>query len=331
VTDVTTNALGTAATPPGRRRTNRRAWQRRRAVAFLLAPWLIGFLAFFVFPMVTNTYLSFTRYDLINKPQWIGLLNYRFMNNSDPLIGPALRNSLWLMFVMVPLNVIFAFSMAMMLTRAKRGLGVFRTIFYLPTLAPAVSATLGFVYLLNPGTGPVNTLLRAIGMDNPPLWFEEPTWSKPSLVLLSLWGAGNAIIIFLAAILDVPITLYESADLDGANAFQRLRYITLPTISPVILFSIIIGVIETMQYFTQAYIASTVTGGGAGSLEANSLGYPQQSTLFYTVLLYNQGFRFFNMGYAAAMATVMFLVAFVLTVLILRTSKNWVHHAGEES
>jgi multiple sugar transport system permease protein len=295
-----------------------------------MAPWMLGFAIFFVIPLVTNVYLSFQRYNLVNPPQFIGLKNFKFMMDSDPNIGPAIKNSLWLMLVMVPCNVLFAFSMAMILTRARRGLGFWRTVFYLPTLAPAVSATLGFVYLLNPETGPVNVIFDKLGFQGP-LWFDEPRWSKPSLVLLAMWGSGNMIIILLAALLDVPITLYESAAIDGANPVQRLRYITLPTISPVILFAVVIGVIDSLQYFTQAYIVSTVTGGGAGNLEANGLGYPEQSTLFYPLQMYQQGFRYFNMGYAAAMATLMFLVALLVTLVILRTSRHWVHHQGQES
>jgi multiple sugar transport system permease protein len=217
-----------------------------------------------------------------------------------------------------------------MLTRAKRGVGFFRTVFYLPALIPPVAATLGFVYLLNPSTGPVNTLLAKIGITGP-LWFNDPSWAKPSLVLLSLWGIGNIMIIFLAAVLDVPQHLYESAELDGAGAFQRLRWVTLPLISPVILFAIVLGVIQALQYFTQAYVAASVAGGSASAAGTQSnleLGYPQGSTLFYPVLLYYQGFRFFNMGYASAMAILLLLVAFSATLLILRNSRRWVHYQG---
>jgi multiple sugar transport system permease protein len=193
-----------------------------------------------------------------------------------------------------------------------------------------VAATLGFVYLLNPSTGPVNTLLAKIGISGP-LWFNDPSWAKPSLVLLSLWGIGNIMIIFLAAVLDVPQHLYESAELDGAGPFQRLRWVTLPLISPVILFAIVLGVIQALQYFTQAYVAASVAGGSASAAGTQSnleLGYPQGSTLFYPVLLYYQGFRFFNMGYASAMAILLLLVAFSATLLILRNSRRWVHYQG---
>jgi multiple sugar transport system permease protein len=216
-----------------------------------------------------------------------------------------------------------------MLARARRGVGVFRTIFYLPALAPPVAATLGFVYLLNPSTGPVNTILEHLGIDGP-LWFNSPSWSKPSLVLLGLWAVGNMMIIFLAAVLDVPRELYESAELDGAGALRRLRWVTLPTISPVILFAVVIGVIEGLQYFTQAFVASTIANGSALTAQepANRLGYPEDSTLFYPVLLYQQGFRYFNMGYASAMAMVLLVVAFAVTTVIIVNSRRWVHYQG---
>ena len=296
-----------------------------------MAPWLIGFSVFFGYPLVMSAYLSFTHYDLLSPPKWIGLANYEYLFNDDPLVGAAVKNTLWLIAIMVPLQVIFAFGVALMLARAKTGVGFFRTIFYLPALAPPVAATLGFVYILNPATGPVNVVLEKLGVEEGPLWFQSPGWSKPSLTLLGLWGVGNIMIIFLAAILDVPKHLYESAELDGAGAWQRLRWVTLPIISPVILFSVVIGVIAALQYFTQAYVAANVASGQAsqaGDQTVNNLGYPEASTLFYPVLLYQHGFRYFNMGYAAALTMLLLLVAFTITLLIIRNSRRWVHYAG---
>ncbi|MGZ4338172.1 MAG: carbohydrate ABC transporter permease, partial [Gaiellaceae bacterium] len=273
---------------------------------------------------------SFTHYDLLSSPKWIGAANYRYLFTQDPQVGDAVKNTLWIIAVMVPLQVVFAFGVAMMLARARRGAGFFRTIFYLPALAPPVAATLAFVYILNPATGPVNVLLKHLGIEGP-LWFQSPSWSKPSLVLLGMWGVGNIMIIFLAAILDVPRHLYESAELDGAGPLQRLRWVTLPTISPVILFSVVIGVIAGLQYFTQAYVAANVASGQAsqaGDQTVNNLGYPEASTLFYPVLLYQHGFRYFNMGYASAMSVLLLVVAFIVTVLIIRNSRRWVHYVG---
>jgi len=319
------------AAASARRRAKRRAtWRKRGTVLLFLSPWVVGFSVFFGYPLVMSAYLSFTSYDLLSPPRWVGLGNYRYLFKDDPEIWTAVKNTLWLVAVLVPLQVLFAFGVATMLARARTGHGFFRTVFYLPALVPPVAATLGFVYLLNPATGPVNTILGKLGIEGP-LWFNDPMWSKPSLTLLGIWGIGNTMVIFLAAILDVPKHLAESAELDGAGPFQRLRWVTLPTISPVILFSVVIGVIAAMQYFTQAYVAAAVAAGQAsqaGSVSTLELGYPEGSTMFYPILLYYNGFRFFRMGYASAMAMLMLVVAFALTLIILGNSRRWVHYQG---
>jgi multiple sugar transport system permease protein len=319
-----------AMTAERRRARRRAAWRRRRLVLLLMTPWILGFSIFFGYPLVMSAYLSFNHYDLLAPPRWIGLANYRYMFNVDPQVWTAIKNTLWLIAVAVPLQVLFAFGVAVMLARAKTGAGFFRTVFYLPALAPPVAATLGFVYILNPVTGPVNTILGHLGISGP-LWFQDPHWSKPSLVLLSLWGIGNTMVIFLAAVLDVPKQLYESAELDGAGLFRRLRWVTLPSISPVILFSVILGVIQGLQYFTQAYVAAGVASGQASQaadVTAGSLGYPLDSTLFYPVLLYQHGFTDFQMGYASAMAMVLLGVSFAVTLVIVLNSRRWVHYGG---
>jgi multiple sugar transport system permease protein len=313
-----------------RRRAKRRAaWRRRGLVLMLLSPWLVGFSVFFGYPLVMSVYLSFTHYDLLGSPRWIGLANYRYLFRTDQQVWPAMRNTLWMICIAVPLQVLFAFGIAMMVSRARRGVGVFRTVFYLPALAPPVAATLGFVYILNPATGPVNTLLGHLGIQGP-LWFQSPDWAKPSLVLLAVWGVGNLMVIFLAAILDVPTHLYESAEIDGAGPLQRLRWVTLPSISPVILFAVVLGVIQGLQYFTQAYVAANIASGQASQAGdiSNTLGYPEGSTLFYPILLYQNGFRNFSMGYAAAMAMVLLVVSLAVTLVILINSRRWVHYAG---
>ena len=295
-----------------------------------MSPWLVGFCVFIGYPLVYSAYLSLHSYDLLSPPRWVGLANYRYLFTEDPEVGTAVRNTLWLVVIAVPLQVLFAFGIAVMVTRARRGAGVFRTIFYLPALAPPVAAALGFVYLLNPATGPVNTMLDKLGIEGP-LWFNDPGWSKPSLTLLGMWGVGTIFVIFLAAILDVPKHLHESAELDGAGALRRLRYVTLPTISPVILFAVVLGVIQALQYFTQAYVAASIAAGQAsqaGTVSTLEQGYPEGSTLFYPILLYYHGFRFFNMGYASAMAMLLLAVAFAVTLIIVRNSRRWVHYSG---
>ena len=286
-------------------------------VLAFLSPWIIGFVVFYVYPMLASLYFSFTHYDILSQPKWVGLSNYKFMFTSDPQFWQAMRNTLWMIIVAVPLQVAFAIGTAMVLTRPKRGKGIYRTVFFLPTMVPVVAATLGFVFLLNPA-GPLDQVLGFLHVPKP-LWFEDPTWAKPGLVMLGLWSIGNTMIIFLAALLDVPKQLYEAADLEGATAWQRFRHITLPMISPVIFFAVITGVIYGFQYFTEGFIAS---GGG------QSLGNPQGSLLFYPSWLYAQGFQFFHMGYASAMAWVLFLITLLCTLVLIRTSRRWVHYQG---
>jgi multiple sugar transport system permease protein len=332
IAPATTGALDRPPSAAGdRRRARKRArWRRRLIVLGFMSPWVVGFGFFVAYPLIATVYFSFTHYDLLEPARWIGTANYEYMFSEDRQIWGAVKNTLWLVAIMVPLKVLFAFGVALMLTRARRGIGFFRAIFYVPALAPPVAATLGFVYLLNPATGPVNTGLEKLGIEGP-LWFNSPEWSKPSLTLLAMWGVGTLMIIFLAALLDVPRHLNESAQLDGAGAFQRLRWVTLPTISPVILFAVVLGVIQALQYFTQAYVAAAIAAGQAsqaGTVSTLEQGYPEGSTLFYPVLLYYHGFRFFNMGYASAMAMVLLLVAFVVTLVIIRNSRRWVHYSG---
>ena len=325
VAEATPSAAGLSTE---RRRARRRAeWRRRRLVLLLMSPWLVGFSVFFGYPLVMSAYLSFNHYDLLSPPRWVGLGNYRYLFGTDPQVWTAVKNTLWIIAVAVPLQVLFAFGIALMLARARRGIGIFRTVFYLPALAPPVAATLGFVYILNPSTGPVNTILGHLGISGP-LWFNDPAWSKPSLVALGIWGVGNTMVIFLAAILDVPRQLYESAELDGAGPLQRLRWVTLPSVSPVILFAVILGVIQGLQYFTQAYVAAGVASGQASQaadVTSANFGYPLDSTLFYPVLLYQHGFSDFQMGYASAMAMLLLVVSLAVTLVIVVNSRRWVH------
>jgi len=300
---------------------------RRLTPWTFLAPALIGIVVFFVYPLLSAVYFSFTKFDLLTVPRWVGMANYRRMGG-DPYLLQSIRNTLWMVAVFVPVRIISAIGLAVLLTQLRRGAGFFRTIFYLPALAPPVAATIAFVYLLKPGTGPVNTFLGHLGIEGP-LWFNSPEWSKPSLVLLGLWGIGDLMIIFLAAVLGVPATLYEAAALDGANAWHRFRYVTLPTIQPVILFAAITGVIYTLQYFDQAAVAGSIASGQAvtGAGISQGFGYPEGSTFTYPLWLYTVGFRYNALGYANAMAIALFVVALAVTVLLLRRAKAF---SGEE-
>jgi multiple sugar transport system permease protein len=212
----------------------------------------------------------------------------------------------------------------LLVARFRRGAGLYRTLFYLPALAPPVAATLAFVFLFKPGTGPVNTLLAQFGVQGP-LWFNSPEWAKPSLVLLALWGVGDLMIIFLAALLDVPQQLYEAAALDGANAWHQFRAVTLPAIAPVLLFAAVTGVIQTLQYFTQAAVAASVASGQAttGGGISSTFGYPENSTFTYPLWLYVVGFRYGALGYANVLAVVLFVVAIIVTAILLRRFRTF--------
>jgi multiple sugar transport system permease protein len=285
----------------------------------MLAPALLGLAVFFVYPLLASIYYSFTRYDLVSDPQWIGLRNYEYLFTQDPNVWTAALNTLWFVAIMVPVKLAFAFAIAGLLARAKRATGLWRTLFYLPALVPPVASVVAFVFLFNPGTGPVNVVLSWFGIPGP-LWFNDPALSKPSLLLLGIWVMGDVMIIFLAGLLDVPRELYEASSLDGATGLQQLRHVTLPTIVPVLVFSLVTGVIAALQYFTEAAVASSVASGRASVGEGlgSQLGYPDNSLLTYTEWLYVRGFSNYQLGYASALAVLLFLVAAAFLVLLLR-------------
>ncbi|MEU2670814.1 sugar ABC transporter permease [Streptomyces sp. NPDC007164] len=307
-----------------------RSKRRRSALrtAAFMSPWLIGFCVFFAYPLISTVYFSFTSYDGFTTPEFSGLKNWSFVLNDYPLFWPALRNTLWLVVVMVTCRVVFGLGVGLLITKIKTGAGVFRTLFYLPYLAPPVAATLGFVFLLNPGTGPVNSILGEIGLPTPG-WFTETTWSKPALTALAVWGVGDLMVIFMAALLDVPKEQYEAAELDGATAFQRFRFVTLPNISPIILFAVVTGIIQTMQYYTQPYVAGKVASGVmGGSGQQFEPGYPDKSTLTLPQVVYNLGFQRFDYGSACVVALILFVLAMAFTALLMRRRSGLIQ-AGE--
>ncbi|WP_214322821.1 carbohydrate ABC transporter permease [Nonomuraea sediminis] len=303
-----------------RRRVRTRCRTRLTVLAFL-APWLVGVAVFFAYPLAATFYFSFTDYTMLDRAHFVGLRNYVYLFAEDPYVWQAIRNTGWFLVVMVPAQVLFALGTALLLTRIKRGAGFFRTLFYLPSLAPPVAATVAFVFLFNPATGPVNRFLSWLGIEGP-LWFSDPGWSKPALVLLALWGSGNVMVILLAALLDVPRELHEAAAIDGASAPQIFRNVTLPSIAPVLLFAVVTGMIQALQYFTQAVVAGTVAAGSADITgSAQVPGYPDGSTLTFPYWLYAQGFQRFNMGYACALAVLLFVVSLGFTALMLRRAR----------
>ncbi|MFZ4155691.1 carbohydrate ABC transporter permease [Streptomyces pseudogriseolus] len=297
-----------------------RAKRRRSALrtAAFLAPWLIGFGVFFAYPLVSTAYFSLMKYNGFGAPTFRGPDNWTYVFRDYPLFWPALRNTLWLVLVMVTCRVVFGLGIGLLVTRLRTGVGVFRTLFYLPYLAPPVAATLAFVFLLNPGTGPVNAVLDGLGLPAPG-WFTDPAWSKPALTALAVWGVGDLMVIFMAALLDVPKEQYEAAELDGASSWQRFRFVTLPNVSPIVMFAVVTGVIQTMQYYTQPLVAGKVASGViGGSGQQFEPGYPDKSTLTLPQLVYNLGFQRFDYGAACVVALVLFALAMAFTALLMR-------------
>ncbi|HYU86997.1 MAG TPA: sugar ABC transporter permease [Kribbellaceae bacterium] len=293
-----------------------------RTVAFL-SPWLVGAGLFFGYPLAATVYFSFMKYDGFTPPTWNGLDNWTYVFTDYPFFWPAMRNTLWLVVVMVTARVVFGLGIGLLITKVKLGAGWFRTAFYLPYLAPPVAATLAFVFLLNPGTGPVNHLVGSVGLPQPG-WFNDPAWSKPALTLLALWGVGDLMVIFMASLLDVPKEQYEAAELDHAGPWQRFRFITLPNISPIVLFAVVTGVIQTMQYYTQPLVAAKVASGVIGRPgQSFEPGYPEKSTLTLPHLVYNLGFQRFDTGSACVVALVLFGLAMAFTAVLMRRGSGF--------
>ena len=276
-----------------------------------LSPWVIGFLVFTLGPFIACIALSFTRYDIVSSPVWVGTANYRRLFTDDPLFWKSLLITVKYAAFAVPLGIAAGVGLALLLNLELRGMSVYRTVFYLPSIVPVVATAVVFVWILNPQIGLVNGLLRNFGVKGP-AWLQDTRWAFWSLVFMSLWGVGGSMIIYLAGLKDIPEHLYEAARIDGASAWQRTRHVTLPMLTPVIFFNLVMGVIHAFQYFTQAYI---MTEGG-----------PEDSTMFYSLYLFNRAWRYLDMGYASAMAWILFLIITLCTGLIFRTHRKWVHY-----
>lgn len=280
------------------------------------ALWVIGLGVFTVYPVLASLYYSFCDYSILQRPVWIGVENYRQLLGDD-VFWLSLRNTLFFTFFSVPLGCVLSLALAVLLNCEVRGRAVFRTFFYLPSIIPAVASSMLWLWILNGEFGVLNQALRPLlspfGL-TAPAWLGDPAWAKPALVLMSLWGVGNSVIIYLAGLQDVPRELLESAELDGAGAVRRFWHVTLPMISPVIYFNVVMGIIGAMQVFTQAFIMS----GGAD-------GNPARSTLFYALYLYSTAFYDLRMGYASAMAWVLFVLIAGLTWVAGRVAARRVH------
>ena len=279
------------------------------------SPWVIGFLVFYAFPLIASMYYSLTDYSILQPGGFIGLSNYTELL-SDQLFWKSLYNTIYFAVLFVPLSIIFGVALAMMLNMKVKGMGIYRTLFFLPTLVPHVALAVLWMWLLNPGFGLVNSVLDTVGISGPS-WLGSLTWSKPSLILMSLWGIGQPVIIYLAGLGDIPEEFYEAAEVDGASWFQRTFHVTLPLLTPVIFFNLVMGIIGAFQQFTLPY---TMTQGQ---------GTPANSLTFYVMYLYDNAFKYFKMGYGSAMAWILFVIIMSLTAIIFITSKRWVHYQGK--
>lgn len=293
-----------------------------RAIAVGLAfisPALIGFFVFYAWPIIQSLYYSFTDYDVLQPPVWSGWENYRDLVD-DRVFGVAMRNTIYMVLIGLPVHIIFDLFMAMLLNARIRGLALYRTIFYLPSITPVVAATIVWLWLFNGQYGIISSILQFFGA--PPIGFlTDPRYTKPSMIFMGLWFGGNTILIYLAGLRDVPRELIESAELDGAGAWRKLWNITLPMITPVIFYTLIINVIGYFQYFTEAWVMTSTREGSAGG--------PANSLLFFAMYLYQSAFQQFKMGYASAQAWVLFLIVLMATVVLFRTS-GWVYYRSEE-
>ena len=291
---------------------NRSLLARREALAFygFISPWIIGFICFTGGPIIASLYYSLTNYTLLSSPHYIGLGNYTALFN-DPLFSTSLYNTFYYTVFFVPLGIIFSFMLALLLNQKVGGLAAYRTVYYLPSIVPAVANSILWIWLLNPQWGLINTVLRMVGIEGPG-WLTSEVWSKPAIILMSLWGVGSWVIIFLAGLQGVPEQYYEAAEVDGATTLARFFHITLPLMTPTIFFTLITGIIGALQVFTQAYI---MTNGG-----------PVNSTLFYSLYLFRNAFNYLKMGYAAAMAWILFVIILILTIIQFRLAQRWVFY-----
>jgi multiple sugar transport system permease protein len=296
--------------------------QRRNQWAGVLfcAPFLIGFLVFTLYPMAASLYWSFTHYDGLNAPRWIGLNNYRFLLTQDDIFRQALGNTLYLVIFGVPVQLLAAFGTALLLTSNIRGMALYRTFYILPAFLPLVPVAYLWSFMFNGEDGIVNLTLGALHLPEPG-WFTDPSFSKPGLILLFVWTIGTTTIIYMAALQDVPDHLYESASIDGAGWFRRLWHITIPMTSPATVFNLITTMIATFQVFATSYVLS---GGNDGSV-----GNPLGSLMFYILYIWQTAFTQLRFGYASAMAWILFLIIMAFTAVLLIVSRRLVYYEGQ--
>ena len=295
--------------------------QRRDLVKGLLfiLPAVIGFLAFTVYPIFQSLYYSFTDYNVLQSPTWVGLENYKDLFH-DRLFIISLRNTAYMVVIGLPIHLVFDFLMALLLNTKIRGLSIYRTIFYLPSITPIVATAVLWLWIFNAQYGLLNTILSALGFSTIG-FLTDPAWTKPSLIFMGMWYGGNTILIYLAALQEVPKELLEAAELDGAGAGSKLWNVILPMVSPVIFYTLVINLIGYFQYFTEAWVMTATRSGSAGG--------PSNSLLFYAMYLYQNAFQFFKMGFASAQAWILFVIVLAVTLMVFRTS-GWVYYRAEK-
>ena len=298
---------------PGARRRMSGAKFRRYLTGYLfISPGILGFIIFTAYPMLFSAIVSFTKYNLLSSPIFIGLANYDRMIQ-DKLFYTALYNTAYYTFIGVPIQIFLALMLAMVLNQKLRGIHVFRTLFYLPTVTPAVASVILFMYMYNPDYGFFNYVVN--WFNGPTInWLGDPSWVKPAFIIMSFWGIGGQMVIFLAGLQSVPLTLQEAASIDGAGVLRRFWHITIPMITPVIFFNLVLGIIGSFQVFTVAFIA---TAGG-----------PVNATLFYVLWLYNHAFVFLRMGYASTLGWVLLFIVMFFTAINFIVGKRWVYYEG---
>jgi multiple sugar transport system permease protein len=289
--------------------------RRLRLGLLFVSPWIIGYCLFYLYPFLATLYYSFTRFTGIGNPVFTGLANYSGLLH-DSLFRTAVFNTFYYTIIEVPFSTAVALGLALLLNMNVRGQAVYRTLFYIPSIVPVVASSLIFVWIFQPSFGIVNDLLSDVHINGPD-WFFSITWSKPTFIILGLWGLGQPMVIYLAALQGVPRELYEVAALEGAGPWQRLRHVTIPMISPVILFNVILSLVLSIQYFTQAQVIESPPGS------------PGTSTMFYVTYYYQQAFQDLHFGYASAMAFLLFIGVLMITVVLLRTSSRWVYYENE--
>ena len=294
-----------------------RSGHRKEALQFYMAiaPWLMGFILFTAGPMLISLWTSFTDWDLLTDPQWVGLENYRSLA-TDPTFIQSIKVTLAYTAAYVPLDLVGGLLLALLVRPRLRGIGIYRTIFYLPTVFSGVAFVVVWLWMLNPNGGLINLVLRWFGIEGP-RWLLDPKYALWSLVMMSFWGWGRSMALYLGGMQSIPGELYEAAAMDGAGSFRQFFKITLPLLSPIIFFNLVLSIISTFQSFTSAFVA---TNGG-----------PLDSTLFLVLYIYRQAFEYFHMGYAAALAWVLFAIILVLTLVLLRSQKFWVFYLGERN